>query len=184
MEIIKKIRNLKRKKKELGLGVVEVEVEKMRKHMQILGESWHIGFFILEVVSLRASDPSAAYLNSSSLFLYFSDYIHIYICSSLKTLSCWLSLLYGIFTVMRTMGFVFLLLAFSAIGVVQGQLRVGFYSDTCPDAEFIVSSVVRNAAQSISNIPPVLLRLQFHDCFVEVSFSLSLSFLHSPLTLC
>lgn len=39
MEIIKKIRNLKRKKKELGLGVVEVEVEKMRKHMQILGES-------------------------------------------------------------------------------------------------------------------------------------------------
>ncbi|KAA3465427.1 peroxidase 43-like [Gossypium australe] len=68
---------------------------------------------------------------------------------------------------MKTMGFVFLLLAFFAIGVVQGQLRVGFYSNTCPDAESIVSSVVRNAARSISNIPPVLLRLHFHDCFVE-----------------
>ncbi|KAG4176369.1 hypothetical protein ERO13_A11G240700v2 [Gossypium hirsutum] len=68
---------------------------------------------------------------------------------------------------MKTMGFVFLLLAFFAIGVVQGQLRVGFYSNTCPYDESIVSSVVRNAAQSISNIPPVLLRLHFHDCFVE-----------------
>ncbi|KAH1122790.1 hypothetical protein J1N35_005950 [Gossypium stocksii] len=68
---------------------------------------------------------------------------------------------------MKTMGFVFLLLAFFAVGVVQGQLRVGFYSNACPDAESIVSSVVRNAAQSISNIPPVLLRLHFHDCFVE-----------------
>ncbi|TYH18751.1 hypothetical protein E1A91_A05G293800v1 [Gossypium mustelinum] len=68
---------------------------------------------------------------------------------------------------MKTMGFVFLLLAFFAIGVVQGQLRVGFYSNTCPDAESIVSSVVRNATQFISNIPPVLFRLHFHDCFVE-----------------
>ncbi|GMI70573.1 hypothetical protein like AT4G25980 [Hibiscus trionum] len=65
--------------------------------------------------------------------------------------------------------FLFLLLLLSAysIGVSQGQLSVGFYANTCPDAESIVSSVVRNAAQSSSNIPPVLLRLHFHDCFVE-----------------
>ncbi|KAL4319635.1 hypothetical protein GQ457_18G019440 [Hibiscus cannabinus] len=65
--------------------------------------------------------------------------------------------------------FLFLLLLVSAfsIGVSQGQLSVGFYADTCPDAESVVSTVVRNAAQSSSNIPPVLLRLHFHDCFVE-----------------
>ncbi|KAE8725995.1 Cationic peroxidase 2 [Hibiscus syriacus] len=65
--------------------------------------------------------------------------------------------------------FLFLLLLLSAfcIEVSQGQLSVGFYANTCPDAESIVSSVVRNAARSSSNIPPVLLRLHFHDCFVE-----------------
>ncbi|KAK8567862.1 hypothetical protein V6N13_105810 [Hibiscus sabdariffa] len=69
------------------------------------------------------------------------------------------------------MGFVslFLLLLISAFsnGVSQGQLSVGFYANTCPDAESIVSSVVRNAAQSSSNVPPVMLRLHFHDCFIE-----------------
>ncbi|XVE48692.1 hypothetical protein DITRI_Ditri01bG0022700 [Diplodiscus trichospermus] len=63
---------------------------------------------------------------------------------------------------------VFLLLfSLSFIGISQSQLNVGFYSNTCPDAESIVSGVVRNAAQSNPNIPPVLLRLHFHDCFVE-----------------
>ncbi|XWS55212.1 hypothetical protein CRYUN_Cryun10bG0155300 [Craigia yunnanensis] len=69
---------------------------------------------------------------------------------------------------MKTMALVFLLLlSVSFIGISQGQLKVGFYSNTCPDAESIVSGVVRNAAQSNSHIPPVLLRLHFHDCFVE-----------------
>ncbi|KAK8582634.1 hypothetical protein V6N13_069406 [Hibiscus sabdariffa] len=65
--------------------------------------------------------------------------------------------------------FFFLLLLLSAFSIVvsQGQLSVGFYANTCSDAESIVSTVVRNAAQSSSNIPPVLLRLHFHDCFVE-----------------
>ncbi|XVF68108.1 hypothetical protein PTKIN_Ptkin10aG0176600 [Pterospermum kingtungense] len=60
-----------------------------------------------------------------------------------------------------------LLLSASFIGTSRGQLNVGFYSNTCPDAESIVSGVVRNAAQSSSSVPAVLLRLHFHDCFVE-----------------
>ncbi|XVE67341.1 hypothetical protein DITRI_Ditri08aG0152700 [Diplodiscus trichospermus] len=70
---------------------------------------------------------------------------------------------------MKAMPFVFfLLLSASFIGIShQGQLKVGFYSSTCPDAESIVSGVVQNAARSKPNIPPVLLRLHFHDCFVE-----------------
>ncbi|KAK6283038.1 hypothetical protein POUND7_016863 [Theobroma cacao] len=71
---------------------------------------------------------------------------------------------------MKIMALVFLLLLFASfIGISQGQLTVGFYSNTCPDAESIVSGVVRNAAQSNSNIPPVLLRLHFHDCFVKAN---------------
>ncbi|KAL9448147.1 hypothetical protein AB3S75_015592 [Citrus x aurantiifolia] len=48
-----------------------------------------------------------------------------------------------------------------------GQLKIGFYSETCPEAESIVSSVVQDAVVSDPNLAAVLLRLHFHDCFVE-----------------
>ncbi|RVW84999.1 Peroxidase 43 [Vitis vinifera] len=53
------------------------------------------------------------------------------------------------------------------MGVSQGELRVGFYSRTCPQAESIVSSVVREATLSNPRTPALLLRMQFHDCMVE-----------------
>lgn len=56
------------------------------------------------------------------------------------------------------------------IGASQG-LQVGFYANTCPNAESIVRRVVSEAAASEQNALPVLLRLHFHDCFVNVSLS-------------
>ncbi|XP_057803941.1 peroxidase 43-like [Salvia miltiorrhiza] len=50
---------------------------------------------------------------------------------------------------------------------VEGKLRVGFYNKSCPNAETIVRSVVRQAAISDQNNIPALLRLHFHDCFVH-----------------
>lgn len=79
-----------------------------------------------------------------------------------------------------------LVLVFLVVGSIclsEGQfnrLTVGFYDQTCPNAEAIVRAVVREAALSDSNMPAVLLRLHFHDCFVEVlssSYVLLLSFL-------
>ncbi|KAK7328209.1 hypothetical protein VNO77_22311 [Canavalia gladiata] len=49
----------------------------------------------------------------------------------------------------------------------EGQLVVGFYSNTCPQVDSIVRGVVRNAMVSDPNMAAVLLRLHFHDCFVE-----------------
>ncbi|KAG6435888.1 hypothetical protein SASPL_100769 [Salvia splendens] len=45
--------------------------------------------------------------------------------------------------------------------------EVGFYSYTCPNAESIVESVVREATLTSPRTPALLLRLHFHDCFVE-----------------
>ncbi|XP_073311498.1 peroxidase 43-like [Primulina huaijiensis] len=53
------------------------------------------------------------------------------------------------------------------LGFSQAQLRAGFYANSCPNAEAIVSGVVREAAASDENTAPVLLRLHFHDCFVQ-----------------
>lgn len=58
----------------------------------------------------------------------------------------------------------------------SNQLSVGFYEETCPNAEAIVRAVVREAALSDSTMPAVLLRLHFHDCFVEVLNSLCILF--------
>lgn len=72
-----------------------------------------------------------------------------------------------------------LLFLVGSICLCDGQfnrLSVGFYDGTCPDAEAIVRAVVREAALSDSTIPAVLLRLHFHDCFVEVLSSLCVLF--------
>ncbi|XP_031473113.1 peroxidase 43-like [Nymphaea colorata] len=48
-----------------------------------------------------------------------------------------------------------------------GSLQVGFYSSTCPAAESIVRSAVRAAMTFDWTITAPLLRLHFHDCFVQ-----------------
>ncbi|CAK7346842.1 unnamed protein product [Dovyalis caffra] len=61
----------------------------------------------------------------------------------------------------------FIVQAFSVFGVPRGQLQVGFYSQTCPAAESIVRIAVQNAFSNDQQIAARLLRLFFHDCFVE-----------------
>ncbi|WVZ69086.1 hypothetical protein U9M48_017930 [Paspalum notatum var. saurae] len=46
-------------------------------------------------------------------------------------------------------------------------LVFGFYDDTCPDAEEIVSSTVRKLYHADPNVAAALVRLFFHDCFIH-----------------
>ncbi|KAK4401890.1 Peroxidase N1 [Sesamum angolense] len=52
------------------------------------------------------------------------------------------------------------------MSVGQGT-RVGFYSRSCPRVESIVQSTVRSHFSSNRAIAPGLLRMHFHDCFVQ-----------------
>lgn len=65
-----------------------------------------------------------------------------------------------------------LLLLLVGVGISRSraQLQVGFYSDSCPDAEDTVTAAVQDAAGNDPTILPALLRLQFHDCFVKVPY--------------
>uniref|UniRef100_A0A0D9UXD1 Peroxidase n=1 Tax=Leersia perrieri TaxID=77586 RepID=A0A0D9UXD1_9ORYZ len=72
---------------------------------------------------------------------------------------------------MATSEMVALFFLFSGLlrsSLVHSQgLQFGFYDNNCPDAEDIVRSTVEKYYNSDATIAPGLLRLHFHDCFVQ-----------------
>ncbi|CAG7893717.1 unnamed protein product [Brassica rapa] len=63
--------------------------------------------------------------------------------------------------------FLVLFIANDQLSLSKAQLQFGFYSKTCPSAESIVRKVVQQAVTRDPGNAAVLLRLHFHDCFVE-----------------
>ena len=58
----------------------------------------------------------------------------------------------------------------------QAQLSPSFYSSTCPNVLNIIEDVLKKAFSSDIRIGASLIRLHFHDCFVDVSNLCSLIF--------
>ncbi|XP_006849542.2 peroxidase A2 [Amborella trichopoda] len=67
----------------------------------------------------------------------------------------------------KGVGLVFLGLVVGFFGVGRAQLSATFYDTTCPNVISIVRNVVQQAAQSDARIGASLIRLHFHDCFVD-----------------
>jgi peroxidase len=49
-----------------------------------------------------------------------------------------------------------------------GQLSPTFYDETCPNVSSIVRGIIEEALQTDARIGASLIRLHFHDCFVNV----------------
>ncbi|KAJ8467781.1 hypothetical protein OPV22_030333 [Ensete ventricosum] len=61
---------------------------------------------------------------------------------------------------------IIVVLCLSAMGT-EANLKVGFYSYSCPKAEEIIQEELHKALQEDKGIGSDLLRMHFHDCFVR-----------------
>lgn len=58
------------------------------------------------------------------------------------------------------------------MAAAEPPLRPGYYSESCPQTESIVRKVMKEAMIREPRSVASVMRLQFHDCFVNVKFSL------------
>ncbi len=81
--------------------------------------------------------------------------------------------------------------AFLSLAILQQQMLVvnaastecttlkpDFYSESCPQLETIVRTVVSKAVQKEARMAASLMRLEFHDCFVQVNIYFQALHLH------
>ncbi|KAL0338023.1 UNVERIFIED_CONTAM: Peroxidase 15 [Sesamum calycinum] len=62
---------------------------------------------------------------------------------------------------------IFTITSFLLLPPSLAQLNSTFYSSTCPNVSNIVTTVIQQALQSDPRIGASLIRLHFHDCFVQ-----------------
>nr|AFK40083.1 unknown [Lotus japonicus] len=63
--------------------------------------------------------------------------------------------------------FLIFLLHTTSLVTSSSDLRPGFYSNTCPEAEYIVQDVMKKALFREPRSVASVMRFQFHDCFVN-----------------
>lgn len=63
---------------------------------------------------------------------------------------------------------VLLIVCAAAASSVNGQLSPTFYARSCPNLQSIVQNAMRQAVNTERRIGASILRLFFHDCFVQV----------------
>ncbi|GFP82073.1 peroxidase 44 [Phtheirospermum japonicum] len=68
---------------------------------------------------------------------------------------------------METIATLVFVLICCLVSLASAQLKVGFYTSTCPRAESIIRGVVQQRFNRDRSITAALLRMHFHDCFVR-----------------
>lgn len=61
------------------------------------------------------------------------------------------------------------LVAMASIGSGHATLTTNFYDKSCPNIYSIVKAEIKKAVKAEKRMAASLVRLHFHDCFVQVS---------------
>ncbi|KAJ1389675.1 Plant peroxidase, partial [Sesbania bispinosa] len=59
------------------------------------------------------------------------------------------------------------LLLLGTISICDAQLSSSFYDSTCPNALSTIRTVIRTSVSKERRMAASLIRLHFHDCFVQ-----------------
>jgi len=70
--------------------------------------------------------------------------------------------------------FLFIAVSILFVSSVTANLAFDFYAASCPTAELFIRNAVSTSSSNDPSIPGKLLRMVFHDCFVEVSLQMLL----------
>jgi len=108
---------------------------------------------------------SCSLLQQPSRFLSFSFLFSLSLYSSQNTETIKMASSYRI----NCSTLLHLLMFLSSLLTSSANLSFNFYASSCSVAEFLVRNTVRSATSSDPTIPGKLLRLFFHDCFVQVT---------------
>lgn len=65
---------------------------------------------------------------------------------------------------------------------IKDGLSWTFYKQSCPKIESIIRKQLQKELKKDIGLAAALLRIHFHDCFVQVTFLLSLVFLQRPFS--
>jgi hypothetical protein len=76
--------------------------------------------------------------------------------------------------------FMFLIFIINII-LVTSDLKPGYYSKTCPQAEIIVRDAMKKALAREPRSVASVMRFQFHDCFVNVYLLFTLSYYQNSI---
>ncbi|XP_027367447.1 peroxidase 66 [Abrus precatorius] len=63
--------------------------------------------------------------------------------------------------------FPIIFLLFTIFSESKAELNAHYYDQTCPQLEKIISETVLNASKHDPKVPPRILRMFFHDCFIR-----------------
>ncbi|CAN1843739.1 Peroxidase 39 [Linum perenne] len=59
------------------------------------------------------------------------------------------------------------MVALVLVGSTNAQLKMGFYSKSCPKAEKIIQDFVHQKISTVPSLAATFIRMHFHDCFVR-----------------
>lgn len=73
--------------------------------------------------------------------------------------------------------FTYCFMLWFVVGIVTAQLSSDFYATTCPDVLSTIKTQIDLAVNDEPRMGASLLRLHFHDCFVQASSTSSIFFI-------